>query len=58
MLASGLSADLWQMEKGDLENYRLLQRDGLISAPTKVGLQAWSLAKFAKRLAVMGFRRG
>lgn len=56
--ASGLSADVWQMEKGDLANYRLLQRDGLISAPARVGLQAWSLAKFAKRLAVMGFRRG
>jgi len=56
--ASGLSADLWLMEKGDLENYRLLQRDGLISAPARVGLQAWSLAKFARRLAVTGLRRG
>lgn len=55
---SGLSADVWQMERGDLENYRLLQRDGLISAPARFGLQAWSLAKFAKRLAVMTFRRG
>jgi len=50
--ASGLSADLWLMEKGDLDNYRLLHRDSLISLPAMVGLQALSLAKFAKRLAV------
>ena len=56
--ASGLSADLWLMEKGDLDNYRLLHRDGLISLPAMAGLQALSLAKFAKRLAVTSVRRG
>ena len=55
--ASGLSADLWQMEKGELENYRLLQREGLISLPAMAGFQPLSLAKFAKRLAVSAARR-
>lgn len=56
--ASGLSADLWQMEKGDLDNYRLLHREGLISLPAMAGFQALSLAKFAKRLAISAARRG
>jgi glycosyltransferase involved in cell wall biosynthesis len=55
--ASGLSAELWRMEKGDLDNYRLLHRDGLISLPAMAGFQAWSLAKFAKRLAVSAAAR-
>ena len=55
--ASGLSAELWRMERGDLDNYRLLHREGLISLPTMAGLQVLSLAKFAKRLAVTRVRR-
>ena len=55
---SGLSAELWRMEKGDLDNYRLLHRDGLISLPAMAGLQVLSLAKFAKRFVVTSVRRG
>jgi glycosyltransferase involved in cell wall biosynthesis len=54
---SGLSADLWQMEKGELDNYRQLRRAGLISAAAAAALQAFSLVKFAKRLAVVSVRR-
>jgi glycosyltransferase involved in cell wall biosynthesis len=54
---SGLSAELWLMEKGDLDNYRLLHRDGLISLPAMAGFQALSLAKFARRLAVSAAAR-
>lgn len=55
--ASGLSADLWLMEKGELDNYRLLHSEGLISWPAMAAFQALSLAKFAKRLAVSAARR-
>jgi glycosyltransferase involved in cell wall biosynthesis len=55
--AGGLSGELWRMEKGDLENYRMLHRDGLISLPAMAGLQVLSLAKFAKRLAVSAAAR-
>ena len=56
--ASGLSADLWLMEKGELDNYRLLHSEGLISWPAMAALQALSLAKYAKRLAVSAARWG
>ncbi|HEX6530102.1 MAG TPA: glycosyltransferase family 2 protein [Burkholderiales bacterium] len=55
--ASGLSAELWRMEKGDLDNYRLLHREGLISLPAMAGLQVLSLAKFARRAAVTAAAR-
>jgi len=55
--ASGLSAELWLMEKGDLDNYRVLHRDGLISLSAMAAFQALSLAKFAKRLAVSAAAR-
>ena len=55
--ASGLSAELWRMEKGDLDNYRLLHRDGLISLPAMAGLQVLSLAKFARRAALTAAAR-
>jgi len=55
---AGLSAQLWEMEKGELDNYRQLRRAGLISAPAAAALQLFSLAKFAKRLAVVNLRRG
>ena len=55
--ASGLSGQLWLMEKGDLANYRQLYRDGLISLRAMAVFQALSLVKFAKRLAVTSVRR-
>jgi teichuronic acid biosynthesis glycosyltransferase TuaG len=54
----GLSADLWAMESGELDNYRQLRRSGLISAPAALGLQLLSLVKFLKRVAVVVARAG
>jgi glycosyltransferase involved in cell wall biosynthesis len=54
---AGLSAQLWEMEKGELDNYRQLRRAGLISAAAAAALQLLSLAKFAKRLVVVSVRR-
>jgi glycosyltransferase involved in cell wall biosynthesis len=53
----GLSAELWKMEKAELENYRILRSSGRIGAATAAAVSAYSLAKFARRLCVVGARR-
>ena len=55
--ASGLSADLLKMEQAELFNYRLLHREGHITATQLVAVQAWSLAKFVRRLLIVAWRR-
>jgi len=56
--ASGQSSDLWAMASAELANYRLLRRDGLISAPGCALLLLWSGAKFLRRLAIVAARGG
>lgn len=53
----GLSAALWKMERGELANYRLLQRDGCIGPVAAAALQCWSLLKFVRRIAIVTARR-
>lgn len=53
---SGLSAEMWHMERGELRNYRDLQRSGYIRRPALVFLVLYSLAKFVRRLAIAGLR--
>lgn len=55
--ASGLSAEVLKMERAELRNYRLLRRDGHIGATQLLVLQAWSVAKFVRRLFVVAWRR-
>jgi len=55
--ASGLSAALWQMERGELDNYHALRAAGRVSGPLHALLVAYSLAKFARRLTVTRLRR-
>ena len=55
--AGGLSAQLWPMERGELENYRALRLAGHIGGPTHAFLAAYSLAKFCRRAAWVGLRR-
>ncbi len=54
---SGLSADMWNMERAELENYCILNRSGLISRFTTVLLMAFSLLKYLRRICLVGFRR-
>jgi hypothetical protein len=54
--ASGLSADLLQMEKAELSNYGTLRRAGHIGRITHVLLFCWSLAKFFRRLVIVAMR--
>jgi glycosyltransferase involved in cell wall biosynthesis len=55
--ASGLSAQLWAMEVAELETFRGLRRARIIGAPLMYGLLAWSLARYLRRLLVVGARR-
>lgn len=54
---AGLSAQLWRMELGELDSYRRLRFAGHLGAAAWAGLSAWSLAKFARRLAIVAIRR-
>ena len=53
----GLSGQLWEMEKAELENYWILRRDGCIGLPAVYALSVYSLAKFVRRVALAEFRR-
>ena len=50
--AAGLSADLWAMERAELQNYRSLHRARAIGTPMLALLGAWSVAKFLRRLVL------
>lgn len=55
---SGLSAQLWSMELGDLKNFRHLFDKGRITLIQWLGLSTYSMAKFIRRLVVSwGYRR-
>jgi len=54
--AGGLSGDLLAMEIAELSNYRELYRLGAIGAPLLASVWAWSLAKFARRVVIVGVR--
>jgi glycosyltransferase involved in cell wall biosynthesis len=49
---SGLSSHLWRMEKGELSAYAALRLSGRLGRPEALLLQAVSLLKFARRLAL------
>jgi glycosyltransferase involved in cell wall biosynthesis len=55
--AGGLSSQMWEMEKAELENYRILRREGSIGLAAALALCAWSFAKFARRLVLVTLRR-
>lgn len=54
---AGLSADLWVMQKGELENYRFLYREGSISRATFIFFRVYSWIKFFRRVLIVKFRR-
>jgi hypothetical protein len=47
---SGLSSNLWGMEKNELQNYLHLYREKLISFPMLAPLTVWSFIKYLRRL--------
>lgn len=53
--ASGLSSDMWSMEKAELANYRHFQTVGKLSILQMLALQAYSYAKYIRRLVIVHF---
>ena len=49
---SGLSARLWEMEKGELDNYWSLRSGGKLGLMSASLLSLWSLLKYARRWIV------
>jgi len=54
--SSGLSANLWQMEKAELGNYSLLAKHSHVSYLLLPFLWLYSLVKFCKRLIIVALR--
>lgn len=54
---SGLSADLWVMQRSELENYDLLGNEGVISPLASIFLRVYSWAKFFRRFLIVMFRK-
>ena len=54
--ASGLSADMWSMERAELANFWHFYRSGKLSLIQLILLHGYSLAKFTRRLLIMHFQ--
>ena len=54
--ASGLSGNLWKMEKGELESFSILREEGLISLPLSLAAWSFSLLKFIRRVMICMWR--
>jgi glycosyltransferase involved in cell wall biosynthesis len=50
--ASGLSSQLWLMEKSELENYKYLYKNGCINLPQWLSLTLYSVLKCVRRLII------
>jgi glycosyltransferase involved in cell wall biosynthesis len=55
--AGGVSGQLWRMERGELRALRDVRRRRLLGRAAFLEAATWSLAKFGRRLAVVGARR-
>lgn len=53
--ASGLSANMWDMEKGELANYRYFYVLGKLSWMQLILLQSYSWVKFLRRMVIVRF---
>jgi len=54
---AGLSAELWAMERWELNVYRRLWHERLIRLPTLALLFTWSLTKFVRRVILTRLRK-
>lgn len=54
---SGLSSEVWAMERGELDAYARIRAQGLIGAASWAGLSGLSLVKFVRRVVVVGLLR-
>lgn len=54
--AGGLSGNLWKIEKGELETFKILQQKGYISILLRYFVSCFSLLKFFRRIIICNFR--
>lgn len=54
--ASGLSARMLDMQIGEMRAHYFLWQQGLIGSVQLVALAPWTWVKFARRIAISGFR--
>jgi glycosyltransferase involved in cell wall biosynthesis len=54
---AGLSANLWGMQRSELENYALLRHERRISLIAVLFLKGYSWLKFFRRVAMVTFRK-
>ena len=54
---SGLSGQLWVMQKSELANYWILRGEGAIGFAAATALSGYSLAKFVRRVLLVALRR-
>ena len=55
--SSGLSSQMWKMEKGDLQNLRDLYALNFINLPTWILLFVFSILKFIRRLMIFSWMK-
>jgi hypothetical protein len=55
--AEGLTGNLWKMEKGEIDTYQRIRREGLISWMAFLSLTLLSLLKFLRRVALSRMQR-
>jgi len=54
--SGGLTENLWEVEKGELDTYRRIYREQLISFVAFAGLAVFSFMKYLRRLALAALR--
>lgn len=54
---AGLSGKLWEMERGELETYRMIYREGLISSPDFLAATTLSVAKYLRRVLLCNAKK-
>lgn len=53
----GLSGQLWEMEKGELQTYKKIQAEGFVNKLVYYFLVVFSLAKYIRRLLIAGLKK-
>jgi glycosyltransferase involved in cell wall biosynthesis len=53
----GLSGNAWKMEKGELDTYGRVYKEGLIPRSVYIGCIVFSVLKYLRRLVLLNFRR-
>lgn len=52
----GLSKNLWEIEKGELETFKILQKKGYISVLLRYFVSCFSLLKYVRRIIICKFK--